>query len=217
MRIIESDNNYAQRLAQAGYLVCAVEQRGIGERLTPQTQNEPYPRSCRHLAFAYMLHGRTLSGERLWDGICALSYLQTRAELDTGVFGCTGHSGGGTTALFLAALDTRITTALVSGYFCSFRDSILAMPHCECNYFPGILELGELGDIAALVAPRALGIVHGAQDSIFPIQGTQVQFETVKRAFAVRGNADGCALMVHPFAHRYHFASSRTWFEDTLS
>ena len=31
------DNNYAQALAQAGYLVCAVEQRGLGERLTRQT------------------------------------------------------------------------------------------------------------------------------------------------------------------------------------
>ena len=28
------DNNYAQALAQAGYLVCAVEQRGFGERIS---------------------------------------------------------------------------------------------------------------------------------------------------------------------------------------
>ena len=44
-------NNYAQALAEAGYLVCAVEQRRHGERLTAQT-NEAAPRSCRHLVLA---------------------------------------------------------------------------------------------------------------------------------------------------------------------
>lgn len=211
------DNNYAQLLAEAGYLVCAVEQRGFGERLTNQTMSGPFRRSCRHLAFEYMLQGRTLLGERVWDGMCALNYLQTRADSASNGFGCTGHSGGGTTALFLTALDTRIHAAVVSGYFCSFRDSILGMEHCECNYVPGILELGEMGDIAALVAPRALGIVNGAQDPIFPVGATRVQYETVKRAYDLHQRAEACTLYIHPGAHRYDFASSRAWFERTLA
>ena len=35
------DNNYAKALAEAGYLVCVVEQRGFGERLTDQVVANP--------------------------------------------------------------------------------------------------------------------------------------------------------------------------------
>jgi len=47
---LAAHNNYAQALAQAGYLVCAVEQRGFGERKTNDSSGGPFPRSCRHLA-----------------------------------------------------------------------------------------------------------------------------------------------------------------------
>lgn len=208
-------NNYAQALAEAGYLVCAVEQRGMGERLTAQT-NETVPRSCRHLAFSYMLQGRTLLGERCWDGICAINYLQTRADVRQSVLGCTGHSGGGTTALFLAALAERITAVVVSSYFCSFQASILGMPHCECNYVPGILALGEMGDIAALIAPRPLCFVNGRYDPIFPIEGTIEQFATVKRAYEENGRAAACQLSIHTGEHAYHIPTSQAWFESWL-
>lgn len=207
------DNNYAQALAEAGYLVCAVEQRGFGERLTRQTGDERFPRSCRHLAFTYMLQGRSLLGERCWDGMCAISYLQTRPEIRPDGLGCTGHSGGGTTTLFLAALDPRITVVVVSGYFCSFQASILAMRHCECNYVPGILELAEMGDVAALIAPRPLSIVHGRHDPIFPVPATIEQFETVRRAYALHGRNEACTLAIHPGGHAYHHASSQAWFK----
>jgi hypothetical protein len=208
-----SHNNYAQALAQAGYLICAVEQRGMGERLTAQMGEATVPRSCRHLAFSYMLQGRTLLGERCWDGMCAINYLQTRVDVRPGVLGCTGHSGGGTTTLFLAAIEERITAAVVSGYFCSFLASILSMRHCECNYVPGILQLGEMGDIAALIAPRPLCFVNGRHDPIFPLQGTIEQFETVKRAYEVNGRAEACQLAIHSGEHAYHLPSSRSWLD----
>lgn len=210
-------NNYAQALAEAGYLVCAVEQRGMGERLTGQTGEDRFPRSCRHLAFAYMLQGRTLLGERCWDGMCAINYLQTRPDVQPGVLGCTGHSGGGTTTLFLAALDTRVTTAVVSGYFCSFQASILAMRHCECNYVPGILEAAEMGDLAALTAPRPLCLVNGRHDPIFSIRGAIEQFETVKQAYEVNGHAAACHLHIHNGEHAYHLPAALSWFEHWLS
>ena len=206
-------NNYAQALAEAGCLVCAVEQRGMGERLTGQTGEAAVPRSCRHLAFSYLLHGRTLLGERCWDGICALNYLQTRSDVRPGLFGCTGHSGGGTTALFLAALDVRLTAVVISGYFCSFQASILGMQHCACNYVPGILQLGEMGDLAAMIAPRPLCLVNGRTDPLFPIQGAIEQFETVKKAYAANGRPEACQLTIHPGEHVYHLPASRSWFD----
>ncbi len=151
------DNNYAQALAEAGYLVCALEQRGFGERQTEDGRGTIHENSCRHLAFAYQLVGRTLIGERCWDGMCAIAFLQSQAHALPGILGCTGNSGGGTTALWLSAIDERITVCVPSCYLCSFRESIYNLRHCECNYVPGILEWAEMGDLdrAARAPPHA--------------------------------------------------------------
>ena len=205
--------NYAQALAQAGFLVCAVEQRGFGERLTEGTYGGPFPRSCRHLSFEYMMQGRSLVGERCWDGMCAISYVLNRDDVAKGSLGCTGNSGGGTTALWLSAVDERITVSVPSCYFCSFKKSILGMQHCECNYVPGILKWAEMGDLAALIAPRKLRVIAGEKDTIFPIDGVREQFETVKRAYALHGADDACSLSVHPKGHAYNHAMSHEWFK----
>lgn len=213
----QNHNNYAQALAQAGYLVCAVEQRGMGERITSQTSPPEAPRSCRHLAFSYMLQGRSLLGERCWDAICAINYLQTRPDVRQGVLGCTGHSGGGTTALFLSAIEERMTAVSVSCYFCSFEASILGMPHCECNYLPGVMQCGDMGDIASLIAPRPLCLINGRHDLIFPIHGTIEQFETVKRAYEINGRSFACHLHIHEGAHVYNLPASLDWFNNWLT
>jgi len=211
---LAADNNYAQVLAEAGYLVCLVEQRGIGERLSDQV-SKLTTRSCRHLSFFYQMHGRTLLGERIWDGMCAATYLLSRADV-TGGLGCTGHSGGGTTALFLSALDERIATVVVSGYFNSFRGSILAMEHCECNYVPGILELAEMGDVAALIAPRPFCVIHGKKDEIFPVAFAHEQFETVRRAYELHNASNACKLNIHSGGHAYNNSISQRWFSEWM-
>ncbi len=208
---LAQDGNWAQELARAGYLVCAVEQRAFGERITDQYGDPDNPSSCRHLAFEYMMEGRTLIGERCWDGMVALSYLQNRHDVIKDRIACTGHSGGGTTCLWLSALDERISVVIPSCYFCSFKRSILAMDHCECNYIPHILEYAEMGDLAALIAPRPLRFINGEHDPIFPLEGAQEQFATVQAAYRLLGASDRCELSVHSGEHAYSHSLSHEW------
>jgi hypothetical protein len=218
-RALAMDNNYAQALARAGYLTCLVVQRGFGKRLSDQVfhrADEHFTSSCRHLSFEYMMKGRNLLGERVWDGMCALSYLQTRDDVIPGIMGCTGNSGGGTTTLWLSALDERVTVSVPGSYFCSFKHSILSVYHCECNYVPGILTYAEMGDLAALVAPRPFRAIAGEQDPIFPIDGVYQQFQTVQRAYDLLGVTDRCSLAVHPGEHAYNHAMSHEWFGQWL-
>ncbi len=211
-----ANDNYAEHLADCGYLVAAVEQRGFGERRTGTERGRPLDRSCRELSFSYLMMGQTLMGERCWDGMCAASYLLSRPDAAPGGLGAAGHSAGGATALWLAVLDERIRAAVVSGYFCSFRDSILSIEHCECNYIPGILNLSEMGGLAATVAPRPLCVVHGEQDPIFPFAGTVREFEKVAQAYARNGAPDACLLAAHPGEHVYQNELSRAWFDRWL-
>jgi len=206
------DENFAQRFAEAGYLVCAIEQRGFGERVTHQTSPDKQFNSCRHLAFEYMMQGMNLLGERVRDAMASLDYLLSRDDVIPNAVGCTGHSGGGATALFFSALDSRLTISVISGYFCSYKHSILGMAHCECNYVPNLLTLGDIGEIASLIAPRRLRLVNGTQDPIFPQAGVAAPFEVLKSAYTAAGAPESCSLVFHRGAHRYDYAASAQWF-----
>jgi cephalosporin-C deacetylase-like acetyl esterase len=213
---LESDNDYAPGFARAGYLVCAVEQQGFGERVTDQVAETGAPTSCRHLAFEYLMHDRTLLGERVWDGMLAVQYIRQRADVDPASIGCVGHSGGGTTTLFLSALDERIGVSVISCYFCSFRQSILKVKHCACNYVPGLLKLAENGDFAGLIAPQPVRFIAGEKDHIFDINGVHDQFGVVKEVYSTLDAEDRCSLSVHPQGHAFKFDPAREWFDRWL-
>lgn len=209
---LDVDRNYAQVLAQAGYLVCALEQRGFGERVSDQVEERPTSiNSCRHLSFEYLMQGRTLMGERLWDAMLALTYLQNRPDVLPDTIGATGNSTGGTISLWLAALDERVAVSVPACYFCSFKASILSIRHCECNYVPDVLRYAEMGDLAALIAPRPVQFIAGEHDPIYPVQAAIAQFETVKRAYAVFESQDRCALEIHPGGHAYNLPMALAW------
>ena len=209
------DCNYAQAPAQKGYFVCALEQRGFGERLSQDVGEGANTCTDRHMAFFLQMLGRTVIGERCWDVMCAIDYLQTRDDLAGGL-AMTGNSGGGTTTVWASALDERITVSVPSCYFCSFKASIMDLHHCECNYVPGIAAVFEMGDLAAMTAPRPLRVIAGEQDNIFPIAAVREQFQTVQTAYDLLGASDNCSLAVHPGPHAYNHAFAQEWFAQWL-
>lgn len=209
-----NDDNFAQQLAESGYLVCAIEQQGFGERVTNQLNQPSGGNSCRHLAFEYMLHDRTLLGERIWDGMNAISYVLSRDDVIADSLSCVGFSGGGTATLFLSALDERINKVVIASYLCTLKQSILGMSHCECNYVPDLLTLGETGDVAGLIAPRPVQVISGESDPIFPVDGVREQYAQLEHIYQVFEAGDKCKLTIHPDAHRFHFAMVESWLQD---
>ena len=131
--------------------------------------------------------GGSVAGLRVWDGVRAVDYLASMKNADVSRLGVMGISGGGMHAFFSACLDTRIKAAVISGYFCDWRDSILAINHCICNFVPGILKLGELSDLAGLIAPRPLLVESGTRDDIFPIEAVKRAVRKTRRAWEVFG------------------------------
>src|SRR5690606_7557616 len=94
--------------------------------------------------------------------------------------------------------------AIPGSYVCTFEDSIIPIEHCPCNIIPGVLELAEMSDIAGLIAPRPLLVVHGAEDEIYPIAGTRKAYSAIRDIYARVGAADRCELYVGEGGHRYY-------------
>ncbi|MFA5419521.1 MAG: alpha/beta hydrolase family protein [Bacteroidales bacterium] len=200
----EGERNVAIQAVKEGYLAIAPTTRGFGETRTPEDKERDAKSSCRTLLLHDLLVGRTPIGDRVWDVSKLIDWALENLPVDPGKIVVTGNSGGGTVTLFAAACDTRISVAVPSSYFCTFTGSIGSLHHCECNYVPGMMQLGEMADVAGLIAPRAFCAVHGQLDKIFPVDETQKAFEDLKQIYMAAGVPENCELYVGDGGHRYY-------------
>jgi hypothetical protein len=98
-----------------------------------------------------------------------------------------GISGGGMHTFFSTCLDTRIRACVVSGYYSTFQDSILAMHHCACNFVPGLAQFGEMYDLVGLIAPRPMLVEAADYDPIFPIAAAKRSVEKALGIYKIFG------------------------------
>jgi dienelactone hydrolase len=198
-------NDFALQAVEHGYAAFAIEQLAFGcRRDAAARQKGASQSSCQPAAGAALLMGQTMVGWRVWDVLRAIDYLTTRPEIDAARIATMGISGGGTISYFSAALDERIKVAAVSGYFNTFRDSILSRSHCIDNYVPGILNFVEMYDLAGLIAPRALFVESGTRDPIFPVEATRLALEKAQHIYEVFGATDRIGHEIFEGDHEFH-------------
>ncbi|MBN1219609.1 MAG: dienelactone hydrolase family protein [Anaerolineae bacterium] len=178
--------DFGVALCRKGFVVAAPEISCFGERQTDFSYLNPElgqtaPTTCDHAAKLAFHLGGTALGLRVFDGKRLVDYLETRPEVDVNRLGAMGLSGGGMHTFFSTSLDERIKACVISGYYSTFKDSILAMQHCTCNFVPGLAQFGEMYDLVGLIAPRPILIEAGSHDPIFPL-------EAVKRSVDIARN-----------------------------
>lgn len=197
--------DYAVQVVEHGMAALAIEMLGFGCRRDSEARKKgAEASSCQPSAGAALLMGESMAGWRAWDVMRACDFIVTRPELDANRIGCLGISGGGTVTLYAAALEPRIRAAFMSCSLCTFRDSILSISHCIDNYVPGILRWAETSDVAGLIAPRPFFAESGIDDPIFPLAGSRVAFEALRRVYATFGHEDRCAREEFAGGHEFH-------------
>ncbi len=208
--ISSGDRDYALTAVNKGYIAIAIEQRYMGE--CGGTDEGP---TCIHRsensidALPALLFGRTAIGERVFDVtrlidlICKNSYDLFKFVDENNIF-ITGNSGGGTTSFYAACVDERIKVCIPSCSICTFKDSIIDLKHCCCNYIPSIAKYFDMGDLAGLIAPRKLIIVAGEKDSIFPISGVKQTFSFAENLYSCINAENNLSLLIGNGGHRYY-------------
>ncbi len=200
----EGERDIALQAVRQGYLALAPDMRAFADMRLPADLKADNTSSCQLMQLRALMFGRTLIGERVWDMMRLLDFAATLPDADITNVVITGNSGGGTVTLFTAACDTRFSIAIPGSYFCTFAASIGSVPHCACNYIPGVMRLGEMYDIAGLIAPRPFLAVHGSLDNIFPRAATEEAFSHLKEVYTVAGAPHACQLFFGNEGHRYY-------------
>ena len=209
---IEHENNYAVQAVNRGFAAIAMEQRYMGE-----VSGVEDGRACVHnRALPALLAGKCAIGQRVWDVMRLIDVLESSFSQYFSVENlvCMGNSGGGTAAFYAACMDQRIATAIVCCAFCTFADSIAAMPHCACNYIPGIARWFDMGDLSGLIAPRKLLAAAGREDGIFPLDGVRESFAITQSLFRKAGCPENCRLLVGEGGHRFYGKESWALYEE---
>lgn len=207
----DGDRDIALQCLARGYAAICLDQRGMGERRTMMrdmelpapTVDDGEPR-CDVTAMSALILGRTMIGERCWDVSRAIDLALTYPEIDGDRILCTGNSGGGTATFYASCFDERIKVSMPSCSVCTYKDSIGAMHHCQCNYIPKIAKYVDMGDLAAVIAPRKLIIINGKVDPIFPDAGVRETYDIVKKIYASAGVPENCMLTTGDGGHRYY-------------
>jgi cephalosporin-C deacetylase-like acetyl esterase len=223
-----------QNLARKGYAVLAFDPPGQGERLQyldPSRTRSLYGPTGEHDRFGWpaLLIGSSTTQFELWDGIRALDYLLSRPEIDHDRIGCCGHSGGGTQAMFLCALEPRIKAAVVvEGHTENLAGDNYQPPgayaDAEQNLIGGLKIPLDRGDLLAAFAPRPLRICYSPIDNASTysphyVQGTREIFEELGGLYSVFNAKDRVTLFASTLPHDYDYFHRRAtyeWFNQWL-
>ena len=167
----------------------ALAERGYATISTTVSQHEVYEQ------------GRLLMGERLWDLMRCVDYLQSLPEVDGSRIGCAGLSLGGEMAMWLGAMDERIAATVSAGFLTTMDH--MEQNHCLCWKFDGLRELVDYADLYTLIAPRPLQCQNGLQEpeSQFYVPLARQAMEEVRTTYIDLGTPENVTLDVHGEGH----------------
>ena len=204
--------DYGMQLAKEGFVTFCPDCRGFGERRELALQKEEEASfkngSCYQISHMAEPLGMTLTGMNTWDIFRLLDYIQTRTEWNTGHIGCLGFSGGGMQTLWAAALDDRISVAAISGYLYGYKEALLERNgNCNCNYVPHLWEHVDMGDIAALLAPRPVWVQSCREDHLNGSRGianVTEQLDIMRKAYRFYQAEHQIHHEICPGGHQWH-------------
>jgi dienelactone hydrolase len=184
--IAASNYDYARQLARLGFITVAPCLTPFGRRLgdrTPYGTQDP----CAVTFIRMQLLGRVLMGENLRDLLWTLEYMRSRADIDARSIGCVGLSYGGRMTMLAAAVDSGIKVAIISGALNVMQERAATHYSCGAQVIPGLLEVGDVPEIASLIAPRPSLWEVGSEDTLINPRWADAALERMQRAYKALG------------------------------
>ena len=187
-------------LARAGFVALAVDALGAGERGVDRALGEYHGAMT---GAGLLPVGLPLCGAQILENSQALTYLQSRPEVDGEKLGVTGASGGGNQTMYLAAWDKRVKAAVP---VCSVGNyqAYLGAACCMCEVVPGALSFTEEDGLLALTAPRALMVISASRDARqFSPEEARKSIAAARKVYAQMGSDKALAHQVFESGHDY--------------
>jgi len=152
------------------------------------------------------LDGGTLFGLYMLASSRGVDLLLSRGVTSIGMYGL---SQGGTSALFLPAIDERISASVCSAYF-NQRLAKLIGPHRATCYLDWQAEdiflcdftryFGD-SDLVSLIAPRAFAVEAGVKDTSVDFEKSTAEFDAARVHYQKLGIENRIEFIAHAEGH----------------
>jgi len=151
------------------------------------------------------LIGANVAQYRIWDGMRAVDYLQSRKDIIADKIGCTGNSGGGTETSYLMALDERIVAAAPGCYLTTFSRLVdtKGPQDGEQNIFGQVAFGMDEADYCIMRAPKPTLICAATRDATFDFSGTWDLFRDAKRFYSRIGHPESMDINAPDAPHGF--------------
>lgn len=127
------------------------------------------------------LLGFSAARYRIWDGMRALDYLESRPEVDRTRLGCMGQSGGGTMTSLFTAIEPRLTATCPACYISTYRASAanIGPGDAEQNHFAQFPMGINNASLILMAAPRPVRL-HVTHSDFFPFRGARETYGLIR-------------------------------------
>ena len=172
-----------ERLTGIGFVVCAIDPRGLGETQCKIESKVDYFHPSlgveENLVYNSFLIGKPMLAMRIKDSLRALDLLSQRSEVEASKIYVLGAGGGGLMAQFVTALDRRVAGTASVNALLSYRQIIETGNYAvHVNLFlPEVLRYFDLPEVAAGVAPRPFLLLNAQDPMKRPLSAERVQQE----------------------------------------
>ena len=178
-----------EKFTKAGYVVLAVDPRGIGETNSLEDFNgSDFPRYFGqwNSTMTGLLMGKSLLGMRVFDIQKGLNLLAARPEVDSSRISAIGKEAGGVPLLMATVLDDRISRLALENVLVSYDAVVNQRLHEGIfeNVAWGALKSFDLPDLVSATTPRPVWITN----AVNPL-GHEMPIAQVNKAYEASTNA----------------------------
>ncbi len=190
-----------EELAKRGYVVLATDALGWGER-----QGNGYEAQQALAANLFNL-GSSLAGLMALEDARSAEFLASLPQVDTAQVAAVGFSMGAFRAWQVAALSDAITVAVADCWMGTYKglmvpgNNQLKGQSAWYMLHPGLPQLMDYPDTAALAAPKPLMIMAGEEDGLFSVTVVEEAFSKMASVWDAYDAADNLTTQVWPGGH----------------
>jgi dienelactone hydrolase len=192
--------------------ICFEDRRAQRSGIAPDPSTEAAWLQHYNALCYRLLRGDTLMRRVLTDAACGVSLLRQHRAVDRQRIGTLGHSYGGNTVLFHAALDVRVGFACASGAACTYATKMRHGTGIEmAEVIPGFTQRFDVQDLVKCIAPRKTLLVSATEDPYS--HDAEVITQMARETFAALG-------AVHNLEHKQYsggHALTQERFDDIIA